>query len=322
MPLNAYLQEHAAPDEKGRLQATNSFFNMIGVVVASGVLYLFHDIFHFTPSSIFIGLGVLTLVATAYIAWLVPEALVRLVIWFSARLFFRIRVVGADNIPKTGGALIVSNHVSYADAILIGCASPRFIRFLMWEPLYQNKWLHPICRLFKTIPLAQGSPKEALRALRGARTELQDGQLVCIFPEGELTRTAHVQPFERGVEMITRGLESTPVVPVYLDGLWGHALSLKGGRPFGSRLRFRHPVTIYIGEPVTGKVSAESLHQRVLELGSMAAEYGKNSDSTLTRRFVRAAKRNWSRVAVADSTGKQMSFGETLTAALLLPAIG
>jgi len=319
VPLNAFLQEHSAPAEKGRLQATNGFFNMIGVVIASGALYLLHDVLHFTPSVILMGLGFVTLAATIYIAWLVPAALVRLVIWSSARLLFRIQIVGADNIPKTGGALIVSNHVSYADAILIGCACPRFIRFLMWQPLYENKWLKPICRLFKAIPLAQGSPKEALRALKGARTELQEGQLVCIFPEGALTRTAHVQPFERGVEMITRGLESTPVVPIYLDGLWGHPLSVKDGRPFRiSGLRLRHPVTVYIGEPITGKVTAGQLHQRVLELGSAAAGYGKTSASTLSHRFVRAAQRNWSREAVADSTGKHLSFGETLTAALLL----
>ena len=235
VPLNAFLQERAEPEEKGRLLATNNFLNMIGVVLASGALYLFHDLLRWTPSHILVALGVLTLAATIYIAWLVPAPLVRLILWSLAKLFFKIRIVGADNIPKKGGALIVSNHVSYADAILIGCATPRFIRFLMWQPLYENKWLKPFCRLLYAIPIPTRSPKESLRALRNARTELEKGSLVCIFPEGELTRTSHVKPFERGVEVITRGLDSTPVIPVYLDGLWGHALSLKGGRPFASR---------------------------------------------------------------------------------------
>ena len=185
VPLNAFLQEQSAPAEKGRLQATNNFLNSVGVVLASGALYGAHDRLHLSPSALFMGLGLLTLVATAYIVWLLPEALVRLVIWTCARLLFRIRIVGGENIPKTGGALMVANHVSYADAILVGCATSRFVRFLMWQPLYENKWLNPVCRLFKTIPLAQGSPKEALRALRNARTELEKGQLVCIFPEGE-----------------------------------------------------------------------------------------------------------------------------------------
>ena len=254
VPLNAFLQEHAEPEEKGRLLATNNFLNMIGVVLASGSLYLFHDLLGWTPSHILAALGVLTLVATVYIAWLVPAPLVRLILWSIANILFKIRIVGADNIPRKGGALIVSNHVSYADAILIGCATPRFIRFLMWQPLYESKWLNPFCRLLYAIPLPQHS-KESLRALRNARTELEKGSLVCIFPEGEITRTSHVKPFERGVDVITRGMDpahySTPVIPVYLDGLWGHALSLKGGRPFSSRLKLRHEVTVYVGKPIS-----------------------------------------------------------------------
>ena len=319
VPLNAYLQDYAEPHEKGRLLATNNFLNMVGVVLASGFLYVLHDRLHWQPSSILVGLGILTLTGTIYIIWLVPAAMVRLGIWSVTQLFFRVRVVGAENLPKTGGALIVSNHVSYADAILIGCATPRFIRFLMWQPIYENKWLHPFCKLLQAIPLPTRSPKESLRALRHARTELENGQLVCIFPEGELTRTSHVKPFERGVELITRGLGSTPVIPVYLDGLWGHALSLKGGRVFGaSGLRLRHSVTVYIGEPIEGEISAERLHQRVLEIGTEAAEYRKSPTTTLSRQFVQVAKDNWSSPAMLDSTGKQATFGEALTAALLL----
>jgi acyl-[acyl-carrier-protein]-phospholipid O-acyltransferase / long-chain-fatty-acid--[acyl-carrier-protein] ligase len=198
---------------------------------------------------------------------------IRLVLWLLANLLFKIRIIGADNIPKNGGALLVSNHVSYADSILIGCATPRFIRFLIWQPLYDLKWLKPFCRLLYAIPLPTRSPKESLRALRNARAELEKGSLVCIFPEGEMARTSHMKPFERGVEVIARGLATAPVIPIYLDGLWGHALSRKGGRALASRWTLRHPVTVYIGEPIfsdskPGSVDAEHLYQRVLELGS------------------------------------------------------
>jgi len=317
VPLNAFLQDRAAPEEKGRLLATNNFLNSIGVILASGALYLLHDTLHWTPEHILAGLGVLTLVATLYITWIVPAALLRILISAFTRVFFRMRVVGTENLPRKGGALIVSNHVSYADAILIGCVSPRLIRFLMWQPLYENKWLNPVCRLYDTIPLAQGSPKEALRALRKAHAELEAGQLVCIFPEGEITRTSHVKPFERGAEIITRGLD-TPIVPIYLDGLWGHALSLKGGRPFASRLRLRQEVTIYIGRPMPASSTAGELHSRVLELGTQAAECRKNTAATLSRRFITSAKQNWNSTALVDSTGRELSFGETLTASLLL----
>src|SRR5262249_55012531 len=105
VPLNAFLQEKADAQGKGRLIATNSFFNAIAIGFASGLLYVLHDLMHWTPSAIFAGLGVVTLAATLYIAWLVPESLVRFIIWCVTQLFFRVRVVGGDNIPKNGGAL-------------------------------------------------------------------------------------------------------------------------------------------------------------------------------------------------------------------------
>jgi acyl-[acyl-carrier-protein]-phospholipid O-acyltransferase/long-chain-fatty-acid--[acyl-carrier-protein] ligase len=147
---------------------------------------------------------------------------------------------------------------------------------------------------------------------------IESGQLVCIFPEGKLTPTAHVQPFQRGVEVVAHGLNATPIVPVYLDGLWGHPLSLKGGHVFASRLNFRHSVTICIGAPLTAPVSAEQLQQRVLELGTEASTKGRESSATLPYRFVHAAKQNWSSIAIADSTGRQLTFGQTLTASLCI----
>lgn len=198
-------------------------------------------------------------------------AAARFIVWIFANLLFKIRIIGAENIPEQGPALIVSNHVSYADAILIGCATPRFIRFLMWQPLYENKWLNPFSRLFYAIPIPTNSPKESLRALRKARAELEKGMLVGLFPEGGITRSSRVEPFERGVEVISRGLHSIPVIPVYLDGLWGHAFSLKGGRLFSSPLTLRHKVTVYIGAPIAGPINAESLRQHVLELGAQMA---------------------------------------------------
>ena len=255
VPLNAYLQERAGTNEKGRLLATNNFMNMIGVIAASGALALMHDVLHFHPATILIVLGAVTLVSTIYIAWLMPAALVRFFTWTSINIFFKVRIVGAENLPKTGGALLVSNHVTYADAALIGCATDREIRFLMWQALYEKPWLRPFCKLFNTIPLPTGAPKESLRALVSARQEIENGSLVAIFPEGELTRTGHVKPFERGVELLLRGAEpKPPVIPIYLEGLWGHALSKKCGR-----LKLRRPVTISIGEPIYREVTAESL---------------------------------------------------------------
>jgi acyl-[acyl-carrier-protein]-phospholipid O-acyltransferase/long-chain-fatty-acid--[acyl-carrier-protein] ligase len=317
VPLNAYLQEAAAPREKGRLLATNGFINSLGILLASGTLYLLHDLLRWSPCAILIGTGALTLAATIVIVRAVPAAFTRFLIWCLSRVFFRVRIAGAENIPATGGALIVANHVSYADAVLIGCAIPRAVRFVMWQPLYDNKWLKPICRLFDTIPLMQGSPKESLRPLRQARSVIEQGQLVCIFPEGKLTPTSHVQPFQRGVEVVAHGLDA-PIIPIYLDGLWDHALSLKGGRISAARFRFLHRVTICIGKPIASPVTAAQLRERVLELGTGAALASRNSSATLSHRFIAAAKREWASQAIADSTGKSLTYGATLTTSLCI----
>jgi acyl-[acyl-carrier-protein]-phospholipid O-acyltransferase / long-chain-fatty-acid--[acyl-carrier-protein] ligase len=317
VPLNAWLQEAAGPQEKGRLLATNSFWNAVGIVIASGLLWMLHDLFHWTTSAVFIGLGFLTLLVSIFAARMLAAEALRFIVGGVLKIFFRVRVVGAQNIPQSGGVLIASNHVSYADAVLIGCVSPRMIRFLMFEPLYRNRFLNPVCRLFQTIPLPQDAPRDAVTALRRARAALASGHAVGIFPEGRITRTGHVQGFERGVELIARGLGSIPVVPVYLDGLWGHTASLKDGGPFRKFPRLRYAVTIVIGEPIFG-ASAEEMRERVLQLGTQAAAERESAAATLGQSFVRQAKRHWSAPAIADSSERNMTYGETLVDALLL----
>ncbi len=319
VPLNAFLQERSGDREKGRMLATNNFVNTIGMLVASGVLSLLHDILHWSPSTILIALGAVTLLATVYVLAVLPANFLRLALFGLSRFLFRVRVVGAENIPASGGAILISNHVSYADAVLIGGCTHRFIRFLMWKPIFDLPGARPFFRLLDAIPINGASPKESLRALQKAAGESREGELVCIFPEGGLTRTGHVQAFQRGIERLIDYAPGTPVIPIYLDGLWRHPLSAVGRRGLLDWLgACRRDVTVMIGAPITTPQSAFALRNRVLELSSDAVEFRKRPDSTLAHALVRSARRKWSRPAIADSTKKQLKYGETLTAALLL----
>jgi acyl-[acyl-carrier-protein]-phospholipid O-acyltransferase / long-chain-fatty-acid--[acyl-carrier-protein] ligase len=318
VPLNAYLQERALAEEKGRLLATNNFANMIGVIIASGMLSLLHDRFHWSASHILAVLGAFTFASTAIIVAVMPALVVRFILLTVRNLLFRVTITGRENIPAKGGALIASNHVSLADAVLVGSVTRRFIRFLMWQPYFEIKAVRPFFRLLHAIPVPNGAPKEVLRAMHHAREELINGRLVGIFPEGGITRTGQVMPFERGVERILKGL-TVPIVPVFVDGLWGHALSYAGGKPFSIwRGPWRPHVVIVIGKPIYEPVSAAELRLRILLLSSDAAELRKRRTATLPHRLIRAARRRWSAPAIADSTGKDLSFGKTLTAAILL----
>jgi acyl-[acyl-carrier-protein]-phospholipid O-acyltransferase/long-chain-fatty-acid--[acyl-carrier-protein] ligase len=319
VPLNAFLQERAGNQEKGRLLATTNFFNTAAMLFASAVLWILHDKLHWPATTIIGALGVLTLLATVYVVSVVPADVLRLILFGLSRSYFRIRVVGADRIPANGAAILISNHVSYGDSLLIGGCTHRFVRFLMWKPIFDLKFAKPFFQILQAIPIDPHSPKETVRALRQACNELKSGELVCIFPEGGLTRTGHVQTFQRGVERLMECSPETPVIPIYLDGLWGHPLAPNGKRSVRDWLRsWRREVTVMIGEPLHGKMAAWDLRQRVLELGSEAVEFRKKADCTLSHGLVRAARQNWFRPAIADSTNKRLKFGETLTAAVLV----
>lgn len=319
VPLNAFLQERAGNQEKGRLLATNNFLNSFGIILASPVLWGLHDHLHWRASYIIGALGVATLFATVYVLHILQANSLRLFLLAMVRILFRIRVIGAERIPATGGALLVSNHVSYADALLIGSCTHRFVRFLMWKPYFEFKFAKPFFKVLQAIPINPKSPKEMLRALHQASDEMNSGELVAIFPEGELTRTGHVQAFQRGIERITERSPESPVIPIYLDGLWKHPLSPSGDRALRSWLRaLGQVVVVTIGHPIQGPISAAELRQRVLELGSEAVELRKRPDSTLGHRLIVAARRNWFRTAIADSTKKRLNFGEMLTAAILI----
>jgi acyl-[acyl-carrier-protein]-phospholipid O-acyltransferase/long-chain-fatty-acid--[acyl-carrier-protein] ligase len=169
------------------------------------------------------------------------------------------------------------------------------------------------------IPINPGSPKDMLRSLRKAAEELKQDELVCIFPEGGLTRTGHVQAFQRGVERLMQYAPDAPVIPIYLDGLWRHPLSASGQRSLKSFVSaWRREVRIVIGKPVTGAVSTAELRLRILELGTEAANLRKKRDSTLAHALVRSARRNWFRPAIADSSKKRLKYGQALTAAILI----
>jgi len=322
VPLNTFLQDEADPAEKGRILATNNFANMLGVILASGVLWLLHDKFHWSGEAIFFAGGVLSVVTSIYIFIAhMLRSTVRFICWSILHILFRLEVKGGQNIPAKGGGVVVGNHVSYADAFLIGSATPRYVRWILWKTLYDIKLLTPIFRLLHTVPIDLSKPRDAVATLVHCRKEVEAGELAGIFPEGQITRTGHLLPFKRGYERISESKsgEQAPIIPAWIEGLYGHPLSMKGGKLFGSWDRwFRPKVKVIVGEPVMGPIPPEALRARVMELASQAANDKREADDTIGRRFVKVARERWGSLAVADSFGKEMTFGKTLIGALLL----
>ena len=185
-----------------------------------------------------------------------------MILWCIANLLFRIRVEGAENIPRTGGGLLVSNHISYADSVLVGYPTTRIVRFLMWKPIYDAPFFNYFFRVLHAILIDAASPKATIRALRAAHgAELTSGELVAIFPEGFISRNGETGPFERGFERILEGT-GAPVIPMHVSGLYGHPLSCRGGGPFKSWQKLWRPkVAVRIGPVVHRPLSPAQLRQ-------------------------------------------------------------
>ena len=276
VPLNAYLQYRSGHKEKGRVLATNNFYNTFGLLIASGVLWLFHDKMHVSSATLVLGAGLTTILATIYVVWLMPDQWIRLLLRIMLHTLFKLRYEGAEQIPARGGALLVSNHMSYLDGFLVGAATERRIRFMVWKPFFDHPVWGWFLRSLKAIPVTDGL-KGVKAAIEGARRELEAGHLVCIFAEGAITRTGGLLPFKRGMERMVGGLD-VPVIPVHLDRLWGSIFSFKGEK-FLQKWpeKIPYPVTISFGAPMPSTSDALHVRQAVSELASVALRIARRA---------------------------------------------
>ena len=318
VPLNALLQQRGATKTKGRLMATNNFVNMIAVAMASGALWLCQSKLGMAPQHTIVVFSILTLVSSVAVLALVPEFFVRFCLWLLTHTIYRIRIVGADNVPFKGPALLVCNHMSHVDGFLIGSCVQRFIRFLVYRPYYEHWAFNRLLRMMHAIPISAGNRREMLASIERARQELVDGHVVCIFVEGSISRTGNLLPFKRGFERMAEGLD-VPVIPVYLDRVWGSIFSYKGGKFFWKLpVRVPYPVIVAFGKPVAAPATAARTRLAMMELGCQVATVRRPATDTLAVRFIRIAKRRWWSFSMADSSGRRLRFGNVLVAGLLL----
>ena len=275
VPMYALIQMRAQPTHRARIIAANNILNALFMIASSVIAGLLLKA-GVTIPQIFLAVGLANAVVAGYIFLLVPEYLLRFVAWVASRLVYRYQVTGDEQIPGDGPAVVVANHVSFVDAVLLMAASPRPIRFIMDHRIFRVPVLGWLFRLAKAIPIApqKEDPATYQRAFDEAAQVLREGDLLGIFPEGGITRDGQLQPFKGGVVKILEqaradGL-SVPVVPMALTNLWGSFFSRieKDGamtRPFRRGMFSR--VGLNVGAPVpAGQATPELLQARVGEL--------------------------------------------------------
>jgi len=316
VPMSAYLQQRGEPQEKGRILAANNFCNFLGVALAVGALYALHNKWHVSADKILLIFGVATLISSGLAAREVPEILVRFSLWLLMHSLYKIRIAGRENIPFRGPALVVANHTTHIDGFFLAASMQRLLRFMIWRPYYEMKAMHWFFRFAKAIPVGTSGPRDTVAQIRAARKELTDGHAVGIFAEGAITRTGNLLPFKRGMERILEGLD-VPIIPVHIDNLWGSLFSFSGGRFFWKRPKqLRRRITVSFGAPMPPDSTPFQVQQAVAALSSAAVEFRKTPLDTLPLRFIRSARKNWPKLAMADSTGREITYGRALAAGL------
>lgn len=273
VPLQTLVQDLPTEEKRGAvLSASNLLNNLLGIL-AVGLQFALKYL-GYSMKVQFVVLGLLIVAVIAITFRYLTMHFIRVCGLVLVRIFYKVRVVNAQNVPVRGGVLLLPNHVSFADAIFLTAASPRPVRFVMSSAFMRNKWIRIFATMFKTVPISGGrKAKEALET--AARMINEEEAVVCIFPEGQITRTGCVNELKHGFERIAKAA-GCPVVPVYLDGAWGSIFSYERGR-FFKKTPYRIPFGITVG--FAPPQSAEAATVETVRPSMLAASASTLADS-------------------------------------------
>ena len=266
VPLYALIQARTPEDQRARVIAANNILNALFMVVSAVVTIVLLSLAELSIPQLFLVVSLLNIAVNAYIFRIVPEFTMRFMIWLLSHSMYRVAHRDLERIPDEGAALLVCNHVSFVDALLIGGAIRRPIRFVMYYKIYNLPVLNFVFRTAGAIPIAGRGEDEATyeRAFARIAEYLADGELVCIFPEGKLSSDGEIDVFKGGVSRI---LQETPVpvIPLALQGLWGSFFSRDPNKGVFKRLWSR--VTLVAGAAVAvDAAQPDALREKVRAL--------------------------------------------------------
>lgn len=265
LPLYTLIQTRSHAESRSRVIAGNNIVNA-AFMVASSLAVMGAHALHFSYAQIFMGLALMNLAVAFYVYSVVPEFTLRFYSWVLARALYRIKASGEKNIPEEGPAVLVCNHVSFVDWLVISGLCRRPVRYVMYYKFFEVPILKHIMKQAKVIPIcgAKENPEMLKTAFDKISAELRDGEIVCIFPEGTITRTGEMNVFKPGIEKILER-DPVPVIPMALKGLWGTFFSFGGGKAL--RKMPRHwfaPVELVIEPAIAAKsANAEILAKAV-----------------------------------------------------------
>jgi 1-acyl-sn-glycerol-3-phosphate acyltransferase len=291
VPLNAYLQDMVDPATRGSQLAGSGLLDSLAMLVAIALQALCGWFLRGLGGVRlqFLLLAVLCLAAAIYVVRIIPQNFFRFVLLSLVKIVYRVKVNHAERFPAVGGALILGNHVSYVDALVLSAACGRKIRFIAHDHFHKLPLLGPFLKLFDVVPVSPTRAKDAIVTVAEA---LQKGDLVCLFPEGQLTRTGFMNEIRKGFELMTRK-SGCPVVPVYMDDLWGSIWSFERGRFMGKwPHHYAYRVSVTVGEELPAKEATagrvrQCFHALCAEAMQSRGELRPRVEEAVTRAMAR-----------------------------------
>ena len=313
VPLNATIQYFAPEAISGKIMAGNNFMQNVLMVAFLLLSILFVKLSLYT-TNLLIFASLVCLVGSFYAMLQLPHLFTRLLLLPILKTGYRFHVNGLKNLPQSGGVLLLGNHISWIDWLVLQAASPRAIKFVMYRPIYNKWYLTWFLRIFKVIPIGGGASKESIQTIR---SYLENGEVVALFPEGHISYNGQINEFQKGFEHVLEGLENITTVPFYLRGLWGSSFSRADSHyKILSKKRGKREVLVAFGKPINGFIDAVAMKQKVVELSFSAWEHFINEQAPLTHHWLESAKSDLFKECVADAQGTELNNVKFIAAVL------
>ena len=313
VPLNATIQYFAPEAISGKIMAGNNFMQNVLMVTFLLLSILFVKL-SLSTTNLLIFASLVCLVGSFYAMLQLPHLFTRLLLLPILKTGYRFHVNGLKNLPQSGGVLLLGNHISWIDWLVLQAASPRAIKFVMYRPIYNKWYLTWFLRIFKVIPIGGGASKESIQTIR---SYLENGEVVALFPEGHISYNGQINEFQKGFEHVLEGLENITTVPFYLRGLWGSSFSRADSHyKILSKKRGKREVLVAFGKPINGFIDAVAMKQKVVELSFSAWEHFINEQAPLTHHWLESAKSDLFKECVADAQGTELNNVKFIAAVL------
>ncbi|QPI64937.1 acyl-[ACP]--phospholipid O-acyltransferase [Vreelandella venusta] len=317
VPLNALIQFHAADHELGTVLAANNWIqnlSMLGFLVLTALFALAGVDSHY----LLLLVATVAMVGGGYTIFKLPQSLVRFLLSFLLTRRYRVDVHGLEHLPAQGGVLLLGNHISWVDWAMVQIACPRPVRFVMLKDIYQRWYLRWFFKALGCIPIERGAGAD--NALAAVAEQLNNGEVVCLFPEGAISRNGQLGELRRGYERACKlANPEVRIVPFYLRGLWGSQFSRSSSKLKELRNAPLHrSVVVAFGKPLPKDTPADVLKRRIFEQATNSWQHAIDELPSLPDAWIRSVKRNLAAQALTDSLSRPLTAGQALTASLLI----